>query len=59
MTVVYPREMLTTGVKCHLKLTPYCHLKIPKIHPPFHLSSGSIPEAPALIAGLKNFAVMR
>ena len=34
-------------------------VKIPKIHPPFHLSSGSIPEAPALVAGLNNFAVMR
>ena len=34
-------------------------VKIPKIHPPFYLSSGSIPEAPALIAGLNNFAVMR
>ena len=34
-------------------------VKIPKIHPPFYVSSGSIPEAPALIAGLNNFAVMR
>ena len=34
-------------------------VKIPKKHPPYYLSSASIPEAPALIAGLNNFAVMR
>ena len=34
-------------------------VKIPKIHHSFYVSSGSIPEAPALIAGLNNFAVMR
>ena len=32
---------------------------IPKIRPPFYLSSGLIPETPDLIAGLNNFAVVR
>ena len=34
-------------------------VKIPKKHPSYYLSSASIPEAPALIAGLNNFAVVR
>ena len=33
--------------------------KIPKFQPPFSVPSGAIPEAPALVAGLNNFAVMR
>ena len=55
-----------TYVKCHFKLPPLLSLSrgsgsvtIPKIRPPFYLSSGSIPETPDLIAGLNYFAVMR
>ena len=57
---------ITTYVKCHLKLSPFLSPSrssgsetIPKIRPPFYLSSGSIPETPDLIAGLNNFAVVR
>ena len=57
---------ITTYVKCHLNCAPFLSpsrgsgsVRIPKIHPPFYLSSGSIPETPDFIAGLNNFAVMR
>ena len=60
------REKITTYVKCHLNCAPFLSpsrgsgsVRIPKIHPPFYLSSGSIPETPDFIAGLNNFAVMR
>ena len=57
---------ITTYVKCHLKLPPLLSpslgsgsVTIPKIRPPFYLSSGLIPETPDLIAGLNNFTVVR
>ena len=52
---------ITTYVKCHLKLPPLLSpsqdsrsVTIPKICPPFYLSSGSIPETPNLIAPKKS-----
>ena len=56
---------ITSYVKCHLKLPPLLSpsrgtgsVTIPKIRPPFYLSSDSIPKTSHLIVDLKNFAVM-